>query len=161
MLHERARGGEVSAHADLIEFFEQQIAFNKALGMKVASLEDGACRLVVPYDPQLIGDPFRPALHGGVLSALADAAGGLAVFSRVDYPRRRVSTVDLRVDYLRPGRAEALHCDAHVVRVGNKVAVTNMVLWQGEGPEDYVVADSRAVYNVVNKRVDLAKVRGE
>ncbi|TNE88961.1 MAG: hotdog fold thioesterase [Deltaproteobacteria bacterium] len=138
----------------LIHFFEERIAFNKLLGMRVSELGDGTCRISVKYRPELLGDPFRPALHGGLLSTLADTTGGLAVFSQLDFTRSRVATVDLRVDYLRPGRPEDVHCDARVVRAGNKVAVSSMVLWQGEGPEDYVVADCRGVYNVVHKELD-------
>lgn len=139
----------------LIRFFENEIAYNKHLGMRVTELAPGRCQLIVPFVDHLIGDPFRPALHGGVLSALGDAAGGLAVFSQLDFLKSRVSTVDLRVDYLRPGGAEDIVCDAHVVRAGNKVAVTNMVLWQGD-PEQ-VVADCRAVYNVVRKDFDMTR----
>ena len=135
----------------IIQFFENDIAYNKHLGMRVASLSSGRCQLIVPFADHLIGDPFRPALHGGVLSALADAAGGLAVFSQLDFRKSRVSTVDLRVDYLRPGKGQDIVCDAHVVRAGNRVAVTNMVLWQDD-PEQ-IIADCRAVYNVVHKGV--------
>ena len=132
----------------LIAFFEEQIPFNAHLGMQVDVLEEGRCVLRVPYRDHLVGDPFRPALHGGVISTLADTAGGLAVFSQLDHTTSRVSTVDLRVDYLRPGRAEDLRCVAEVLRAGNKVAVTKMEVVQGEG---YLVADGRAVYNVVHK----------
>ena len=151
MLHDRRREVHVEARAALVRFFEDQIAFNRLLGMRISSHGDGECRIVIPHRPELLGDPFRPALHGGVISTLADTAGGLAVFTQLDLTQRRVATVDLRVDYLRPGRAEDLHCDARVVRAGNKVAVAAMVCWQGTGPEDYVVADCRGVYNVVRK----------
>ena len=150
MLHERTEV-RVTPEQALISFFENQIAYNKHLSMQVTELSPGRCQIVVPFQDHLIGDPFRPALHGGVLSALADAAGGLAVFSQLDYLKSRVSTIDLRVDYLRPGKAEDITCDAHVVRAGNKVAVTNMELWQGE--PNHLVADCRAVYNVVHKEI--------
>lgn len=139
--------------AALVRFFEEQIAFNRLLGMELQSLGDGDCRIAIPYRSELLGDPFRPALHGGVISTLADTAGGLAVFTQLDFTERRVATVDLRVDYLRPGRAEGLFCDARVVRAGNRVAVASMVIWQGAHPEDYVVADCRGVYNVVHKPI--------
>jgi uncharacterized protein (TIGR00369 family) len=157
MLHERRREVHVDARAALVQFFEDQIAFNRLLGMRVDHLGDGDCRIQIPHRPELLGDPFRPALHGGVISTLADTAGGLAVFTQLDLTQRRVATVDLRVDYLRPGRAEDLYCDARVVRAGNKVAVAAMVIWQGEGPEDYVVADCRGVYNVVHKATNFGQ----
>ena len=81
------------------------------------------------------------------MSALADAAGGLAVMVDLE-EGQSCSTVDLRLDFLRRGDpAQDLHCEARVVRAGNRVAVTDCVLTQG----DRVVATARAVYNVVNK----------
>jgi uncharacterized protein (TIGR00369 family) len=114
--------------------------------MRIEHAAGGRCVLRVPFRPELVGDPDRPALHGGVLSALADAAGGLAVFSALGDPTRgRTSTVDLRIDYLRPALLEDLVCEAGVIRMGNRVAATRMVIRQG----DHVPAEARAVYNVV------------
>ena len=99
------------------------------------------------FPEKMIGDPVRPALHGGVATALADAAGGLAVFTRLG-PTDRTSTVDLRIDYLRPGRPhEDLWCSAQVLRLGNRVAVADCEVWQGV-PRS-TIAKVRAVYNVV------------
>jgi uncharacterized protein (TIGR00369 family) len=130
----------------LVAFFQQGIPFNAWLGMTVERLEDGECTLRIPFRPELVGDPLRPALHGGVLSTMADAAGGLAVFSKAMSLETRISTVDMRVDYLRPGRLADLWCDARVIRLGNRVAVTTMVVRQAD---DHVPAECRGVYNVV------------
>ena len=62
----------------LVAFFEEKIPFNKLLGMKVVSIAEGCCEMSIPIRPELVGDPSRPALHGGVISALADTVGGLA-----------------------------------------------------------------------------------
>ena len=80
----------------------------------------------LPADEKLIGNPSLPALHGGVISTLLDTCGGAAVFSSLDNVRDRTSTVDLRVDYLRPGRMETLVAEACIVRAGNKVAVVSL-----------------------------------
>jgi uncharacterized protein (TIGR00369 family) len=135
--------------AALLHFFEEQIPFNRHLGMKVEQLSADRCRLRLPFREELVGDPFRPALHGGVLSTLADTAGGLAVFTRVAQGKARVSTVDLRVDYYLPGELRDLFADAHVVRLGNRVGVAAIVLHHGDPA--VVVAEGKGVYNV--KRV--------
>ena len=138
----------------LADFMERGIPFNRHLGMKVASLSVGACRLELPFDEVLVGDPTRPALHGGVISTLADTAGGLACFSTLESAEDRVSTVDLRVDYLRPAPPQTLWCAAHVVRAGNRVAVTRMEVFAGEGEPNErsePVATATGVYNVVRR----------
>ena len=131
----------------LISFFEEGIPFNRALGMKVDSLEEGHIRLRMEPTADHVGNPFLPALHGGVISTLADAAGGLAVFSTLE-PTQGCSTVDLRVDYIRRGDpTRTLVCETTVVRAGNRVAVTDSTVRQGEE----IVATARAVYNVVRR----------
>ena len=134
------------------EFMGKQIPFNRVLGIEVTKLAEGFCRMEIPYRPELIGDPFRPALHGGVLSSLIDACGGAAVFTVV-VPPDKVSTIDLRVDYLRPGALERLVCDASVTRLGNRVASVDMKVFH-PGAESKLVATGKGVYNV--KRVKVA-----
>ena len=133
-----------------IEFFETGIPFNAHLGMKIDRVENERCVLRIPFQPTWVGDPFRPALHGGVISTLVDAAGGMAVFTTLTKPGA-VSTVDLRVDYLRPGLLEDLFCEARVLRAGNRVAVTSMRVFQGADGQ-YVTAEGRGVYNVLRER---------
>lgn len=139
----------------LTQFMEQVIPFNKFLGLKVGSLSAGRCVLLLPWRDELTGDPFRPAVHGGVLSMLVDTAGGLACFSQLMNRSDRVSTVDLRVDYLRPGAPTDLSCAARVVRMGNRVAVARMEVFNGPVPDGHeareaeAIATGQAVYNVV------------
>lgn len=131
----------------LKQFMETGIPFNRVLGIKLVTLEKGHARLEVPFRDELVGDPFRPALHGGVLSALADTAGGAAVWASVDDLRPRVSTIDLRMDYLRPARLELVVADARVVRMGNRVGVVDVRLFHLAN-EDEAFATCKAVYNV-------------
>ena len=127
----------------LVRLMEEYIPFNKFLGLRVGSLKKGHARLFIPFRPELVGDPLRPALHGGVVSMLADTAGGMAVWSGVDDDRSRVSTIDLRIDYLRPARLETLIAEASVVRLGNRVGVADVRLFHLDA-EDVTVATARA-----------------
>ncbi len=136
----------------LRQFFEEGIPFNRVLGIKVDAVEDTHCVTRIPFKPELIGNPTIPAIHGGVLSALADTAGGLAVLTRLDV-LAGVSTIDLRIDYLRPAGAADLICHAEAIRVGNRVGVTKMRIFQEEN--DVTIAECRGVYNI--RRPDRAK----
>jgi uncharacterized protein (TIGR00369 family) len=130
---------------------EKGIPFNVFLGLKCERLEVGSVTLRMPFRDELVGDPFRPALHGGTLSALADTAGGAAVFSAIA-AGALASTIDLRIDYLRPGRLEDVWAEAKVMRLGNRVGVTRIVLWQRPGPDEAeersVIAEATGVYSV-------------
>ncbi|WP_428261759.1 thioesterase family protein [Haliangium sp.] len=126
---------------------EQRIPFNRLLGIELVHIAPRVARLRVPFRDDLIGDPFRPALHGGLIATLLDTCGGAAVFTMLDDPKDRTSTVDLRVDYLRPGRPSALVAEAHVIRAGNRVAVIDAVAFH-EGERDQPVATGKGVYNL-------------
>ncbi len=132
------------------QLMEEMIPFNKFLGMRLTALSKGRVRLELPFREELIGDPMRRALHGGVLSTLADTAGGMAVWSEIDDTRGRVSTIDLRIDYLRPGQPELLIAEATVVRRGNRVGVADVRLFHPSN-EEQTVATGKGVYNVVMK----------
>ncbi len=129
-------------------FFEEVIPFNRFLGMELSRIDSGLVQITLPFRPEFIGNPVLPALHGGVISTLLDTAGGGSVWSQTD-PQDRVSTVDLRVDYLRPGRPEPLVGQGRVVRLGNRVGVAELRAWH-PGREDKPVAAGMGVYNVTH-----------
>ncbi|MCA9670220.1 MAG: hotdog fold thioesterase [Myxococcales bacterium] len=130
----------------VMQFMQERIPFNRFLAMEVTALETGFCRIEIPFRDELVGDPFRPALHGGVLSTLADTTGGGAVWTEIE-TFDRVSTVDLRIDYLRPGPLERIACEARVVRIGNRVGVADMSCFAVSKPEQ-VIAVGKGVYSV-------------
>lgn len=100
---------------------------------------DNICVKLAMRD-ELVVNPADPALHGGVISALMDITGGVAVSLSVlkqinglplqEQARKlnRVSTIDLRVDYLRPGKGKVFTATSSILRTGKKVAVTRMEL---------------------------------
>ena len=62
--------------------------------------------LVLPYRDDLVGDPTRGVVFGGVITTLLDQAGGVAPLGSLP-ELTSIATVDLRIDYLRaakPGR---------------------------------------------------------
>ncbi|MDI3282912.1 hotdog fold thioesterase [Polyangium sp. 15x6] len=131
---------------------EELIPFNKWIGVKVDHLARGHVTLSIPWRDELIGDPVRQAIHGGVISMLADTAGGLCVWTAIENPALgRVSTVDLRVDYLRPGRRETLVGDATTVRVGGKLGWADIRLYHPSAASE-LVATARGVYALKNPK---------
>jgi uncharacterized protein (TIGR00369 family) len=129
---------------ELLRIMTEEVPFNRLLGIRGESAEPGRCVLALPVRAEHTGDPRRPALHGGVISALIDTAGGVAAWSALP-PGHSVSTVDLLVDYLEPGDvAGTLRAHAELVRRGNRVCHVRIRVSQGE----VLVAEGRAVYNI-------------
>ena len=132
--------------AELRAVFERAIPFNRFLGVQVLDIGEGSASMELPYRPELIGNPLLQALHGGVMSTLLDSCGGVAVWSQVGV-NDMVATVDLRVDYLRPGLPENLRAVGQVVRLGNRVGVVSLRAFH-PGREDRPVAAGTGVYNI-------------
>lgn len=122
-----------------------QMPFNRLLGLKVTRFEADEVEVCFPWSEQLIGNPLQNILHGGVIASVLDVAGGImAVSSAVGRltdvaPEElvtrlgKMSTIDIRTDYLRPGRGEQFIATARVIRAGNKVAVCRMELHNEQG----------------------------
>ena len=122
--------------AGLKGIFEEAISFNQVLGLKITSIRPERVSGAIIMRPELVGSPNR--LHGGVISACLDALGGLAVMAAIgarhmdEVPSQRLhrfgklGTIDLRIDYLRPGIGERFVLNAEVLRLGSRVATTRM-----------------------------------
>ncbi|TRZ98815.1 MAG: thioesterase family protein [Rhodocyclaceae bacterium] len=122
--------------AGLKKIFEEMIVFNQVLGLKITSIKPDRVAARIAMRRELVGSPNR--LHGGVISAGLDAMGGLAVMAAIgarhmdEEPVQRLhrfgklGTIDLRIDYLRPGIGDHFELRAEVLRLGSRVATTRM-----------------------------------
>ena len=61
-------------------------------------------------------------LHGGVLCDLADAAMGLAYLSTLE-PGESLTSIELKINFLRPMWKTKLRADAKVVRAGRVIGL--------------------------------------
>jgi len=122
------------------EIFSEKIPFIKVLGLKVESISYEGVRVSFQMRDELMGNHKRGMLHGGVISSVIDAVGGLAALMGVQEKMRgktlaarlekleRGSTIDLRVDFLRPGIGQWFVATAHALRTGNRIVVTSIEL---------------------------------
>ena len=126
---------------DLVaQIFLEHIPFNQVIGMSVGTYSNKKVELLFSRRDELIGNKMQNILHGGVTSSVLDTVGGLfavrSVFENLDectfetFQKKfsKIGTIDLRVDFLRPGRGEHFTASASLLRSGNKVAVCRMEL---------------------------------
>lgn len=138
------------------EIFEN-MPFNRLLGLKVDYLETDKAGSTFPMTKELIGNATHRILHGGVISGVLDATGGMmAVASTLvrmqglspDEIKHRIfrnGTLDMRIDYLRPGKGTQFFSTATVIRTGNKIAVIRMEL---KNQDDALIAVGTGAYTV-------------
>jgi uncharacterized protein (TIGR00369 family) len=137
--------------------FVEKIPFNRVLGVEIVSISYETARVRFDFRDDLVGNFHRGSLHGGVVSSTLDLTGGLVAFlsaiknasggtaeERTDR-LANVGTIDLRVDYLRPGIGAQFFASGYLLRSGNKVAVTRMEL---HNDEDSLVAVGTGAYLV-------------
>ena len=132
-------------------FFEEVIPFCRYWKMEIQKVDYQGVEIILPFREEFVGDPRRPALHGGVISALLDTAGGFAAIVTLDWQKETLSTIDMRIDYLRPGQLEDLIGEAVVLRRGKKVIATQMRAYHPSNGE--TVAEGRAVYSVSEREI--------
>ena len=143
--------------AALTNLFEEKIVFNKLLGLKVHELSARRFVARLAMRPDLVGNFSEGRLHGGVISAAIDTTGGLAAtaalclrhkgerFEQHEARFARLGTIDLRVDYLRPGISDSFEIRAEVIRLGSRIANTRMEFFDHGGK---LLATGNGVYIV-------------
>jgi uncharacterized protein (TIGR00369 family) len=112
--------------------------FHKLIGMTLEPTEDNSVRIRFPMRDNLCG--HVGILYGGVISCMIDIVGGAIVsWHQIkdikDQPMEEqikklsvIRTIDLRIDYLRPGKGKEFTVTGSILRDGKKVIVIRMEL---------------------------------
>ena len=141
----------------LRNLFEEKIVFNQVLGLKIESLRPEQVTARIDMRHELVGHFSYNRVHGGVIAAGLDAMGGLAVMAAIgarhmeEQPVQRLhrfaklGTIDMRVDFLRPGIGSHFTLRAEVLRLGSRVATTRMEFL---GPDGQIMSAGAAAYIV-------------
>lgn len=137
--------------------FEEKVPFNRLLGVKVDTIDEETVRMKLEMRDEFVGHFVHRVLHGGVTASVLDVTGGLAAFVGTLNKVRHLpfdeqvqrfnnlGTIDLRVDYLRPGRGRWFLATGYILRIGSKVAVTRMEL---HNDDDNLIAVGTGAYTV-------------
>lgn len=145
---------------ELFHNIEELIPFNRYLGLQTESIDHEGAVVHLDMRDELIGNFQHGVLHGGVISATFDVVGGMAAMvtavlreDSIEESLQRLrptSTIDLRVDYLRPGVGERFTARGFTLRAGSRVAVTRMEL-HNELDELLAVGTGTYIYNYADQ----------
>ena len=125
--------------------FEDKIVFNRVLGLRITELRPALVKARIDMRNELVGHFGHNRVHGGVISACLDTMGGLACMVAIgarhmdEPPLKRLErfsklgTIDLRIDYLRPGIGAWFELTAEVMRLGSRVGSTRMEFRGADG----------------------------
>ena len=140
-------------------YYLDWLPFNKVLGIAIEDLDYDTCEAVVsfPMKPELIGNSAAGILHGGVTASVIDLTGGLSALvacvrnnegaSLEEIQNKLVAsaTIDMRVDYLRPGRGGRFECRSRLIRAGSRIVVAKIDLFNDTGSR---IATGTATYMI-------------
>lgn len=117
--------------------------FYQYCGMQMRVV-DGQIEAYVEMQKDLIGNVAFQILHGGVAATILDSIGGITAMGEL-YKKAgpeemeetskkvsRLATVDMRVDYLAPGRGKYFTARAETLRLGRKGCTMRMTLINDE-----------------------------
>ncbi len=133
------------------------LPFNLFLGLKIDCLTPDQAGFRFLMRAELVGNTEHGILHGGVISTVLDTTGGLVATASALEKNENISpektakmiagigTINMRVDYLRPGKGTCFFSVGTIMRSGNKVAVTRMEL---KNQDDTLIAVGTGTYLV-------------
>lgn len=124
-------------------YYLEMLPFNKVLGIGIDLLDYETGDAVTGFNmtKDLIGNSTMGILHGGVTAAVIDLTGGLSALiscakfhqgKPLDVIEKKListATIDMRVDYLRPGKGSSFCCKSRIIRAGSRIVVAKIDLY--------------------------------
>jgi uncharacterized protein (TIGR00369 family) len=97
--------------------------FSHAAGFRIVAVEPGSAEVALARRPDLV--QFFGHFHGGVITALADQAAGIAVTSSL--PKGRIGvTVEIKVNFLSPADGSELIARARMLKMSGSIGVATV-----------------------------------
>ena len=118
----------------------QRCPFNKWLGLEVVAATPETLEMHAGWRDEMAGNPDTGAVHGGVLSAVVDAAASYAVAAATG---RIGATLDMRVDYHRGAKSGGLVAHGVMVKAGRTINTVDVRVTDSSGK---LVCSGRVVY---------------
>jgi uncharacterized protein (TIGR00369 family) len=120
---------------------------NRWLRMTVLSVEPECVKIIIPWREELISNPERLSVHGGILATLIDGAGNYSLAVKIGCA---APTIRLHVDYhMRAGPGDLLAV-ASTVHVGRTISTAEAQIHDHEGT---LVASGRGTYSTGHAKV--------
>ena len=111
--------------------------FTAAAGIRIIAVEPGRAELALPRRDDLL--QFFGHFHGGVITALADQAAGVAVTSGL--PKGRIGvTVELKVNFPTPADGKELIARAKTLQMSGSIGVAMVEVFSKDDTSEQLCA---------------------
>jgi len=109
--------------------FLEEIPFNSLVGLRLVRLHKDGVSVECAVRPELLNG--SGVLHGGVAATLADVAVGMALARHLGRVRA-ATTVEMKINYLRPVAHGKIVARCHLVKVGKRLGCGRVEVRDGE-----------------------------
>jgi uncharacterized protein (TIGR00369 family) len=105
--------------------------FVRHIGMRITDLAWGSSR----FEMQPAEFRLQPwgVVHGGNLATLIDSAAFWACYLAQDDQQDGLTSVDLRLNYLAPGRSEPMLCEGKLIKAGKTLSYAEAAVHTPDG----------------------------
>lgn len=119
------------------------------LGLNIDAFQDGKGVVSVQVDERLLHP--QQIVHGGVIFTLADTAMSMALLSLLP-AGASVSTIEAKINYLRPVRTGDLRAEAAIVHQGRSTAVLEATVYNVNVEERHAIARVLGTFHISQGR---------
>lgn len=132
----------------LQRIFEDEMPANKLLGLKILKLKNGFTKIHIPFQEDFIGDYIQKRWHGGIQASIADNAGSIAAMTTLSALNEKISTIDIRIDFLHGSEPKDIFAEAEIIKNGKRIVKADIKLYHDN---DKIIAIARCAFSVLRK----------
>ncbi len=106
-----------------------RMPFNSLIGIKLTRVHPDGVTIECELKPEIMNGAGM--LHGGVTATLADSAVGIAILRHFN-GERKITTVELKVNYFRPVISGKIFARARLRRIGSHLCIGQVDIFDSE-----------------------------
>ncbi len=125
------------AATDMPDRAIDEIPYAAFLGLR-AHIDEDALIIGLPFQADLVGQPYPARLHGGVIGGLLETTATLTVARALhrraenNMPPVMPKPISVTLDYIREGAPAETFARAHIIRLGRRIANVRAEAWQAD-----------------------------
>ena len=136
----------------ILDWMKTRNPFWSLLGMELVQVKKGWAQVRLPFTDKLTN--AVGLVHGGAIFSPADSAVGMALIGLIGRDEN-ISTLEMKINYLRPVKESAIIAEAKIVHKGTQTAIGDVEV---RDENDVLIAKGLATYAIFKK--DRGKARG-
>jgi acyl-CoA thioesterase len=133
----------------ILNWMKTNNPFWSLLGMELTEIKKGWAKIRLPFSEKLANG--IGVAHGGAIFSPADSAVGMALLGMLRKDEN-ISTLEMKINYMRPFTAGELIAEAKIVHRGTTTAIGDVEVKDGNGN---LIAKGLATYAIFKKQNQL------